>query len=253
MVHLPLGVLGFIGSCAAALVLIRRLPEWPPAGTIPESAGENYLTARPAWLSPLLTIILLSMALAYKSNTVKAEDNLEPAPLWNFDSNFQTQPAPLSAQEEEWIHQAGAQTADRYTFQWIESGQAQSSGVVMLLTSQTWRGQHRPERCFEVFGFTIQESATILAGPDFSLRGLSLTGPDNPEPVSAVYWLQSAEMTTGDFGQRIWADLQPRRERWVLVTILFDRQVDLHSPDLIQLLDTLRESVGRSLVEGGVG
>jgi hypothetical protein len=157
----------------------------------------------------------------------------------------------------EWIRQGGAETADRYTFQWQSPGQGTTgsqpiTGTVMLLSSHTWRGQHRPERCFEVFGLTVQESYTYLVNPDFPLRFLTLTASGGLQRASALYWLQSAAQTTEDFGQRIWADLGPNREPWVLVTVLFDREVDPQMPELTHVFGLLQSVVDRSLAEGGV-
>jgi hypothetical protein len=126
----------------------------------------------------------------------------------------------------------------------------------MLVTSQTWRGQHRPELCFQVFGFSIREAITVLAAPDFPLRSLSLSHPALEGRSQAAYWLQSPSQTTDDYGQRIWADLRPKRERWVLVTVLFDPPSTAGSPvesqELASFYQALRALVGRSLNVGGV-
>jgi hypothetical protein len=122
----------------------------------------------------------------------------------------------------------------------------------MLLTSQTWRGQHQPERCFQVFGLTIGDSNTGLVSPDFPIRHLSLSAPGVPGQVSAVYWLQSASQTTEDYGQRIWADLAPQRERWVLATVLFDNDYVSQLPELDNFLEALHDSVRSSLMKGSV-
>ena len=121
----------------------------------------------------------------------------------------------------------------------------------MLLTSRTWRGQHRPERCFEVFGLTVQESYSALLAPDFPVRTLSLSYGESPERVSAVYWLQSIDQTTDDFGKRIWSDFGSPQERWVLVTVLFDQVRDPQAAELSGFFAALHDSVARSLAEGG--
>jgi hypothetical protein len=88
--------------------------------------------------------------------------------------------------------------------------------------------------------------------PGFPLRYLSLSAPGAPGQVSAVYWLQSASQTTEDYGQRIWADLAPRRERWVLVTVLLDRDYVSQLAELAPLFETLHGSVKSSLMKGSV-
>ena len=65
--------------------------------------------------------------------------------------------------------------------------------------------------------------------------------------LSASYWFQSAERTTDDYGTRIWSDLSPQRDPWVLVSILFDGVVDPNSKDVATLYEALHGSVARSL------
>ena len=151
----------------------------------------------------------------------------------------------------DWIQQSGADTADRFTFNWTGDSGAPVTGVLMLLTSHSWRGQHRPERCLEVFGFSVQESYTTLLSPVFPVRTLSLTSSDAPGQISAVYWLQSMGETTDDFGKRIWADLGSPQERWVLVTVLFNQARDPQTEELSGFFAALHDSVASSLDEGG--
>jgi exosortase O len=260
MAHVPLGMLGFSGACLAALVLLRRLPtrsaERPAASFSPQGRS----LSRPGWLAPLVALVVLALALFYSPRAASGAGQAASAaapPAWSFPESIVVQASPLTAQQLAWIRQAGAETADRYTFRWQDTVQFAArgqpvSGTLMLLTSQTWRGQHPPEHCFEVFGLTVRASYTSMAAPDFPLRYLTLSGSGGPGPISAVYWLQSASQTTEDFGQRIWADLGPKREPWVLVTILFDQEYDPQLPELVHLFAALHASVGRSFLQGGV-
>jgi len=249
MIHLPLGVLGFTGSCAAALVLLHRLPVCSAEVSEAELSRGNHDLPRPAWLLPLVGLSVLLMALGYTPNAASQSVAAAAPPRWSFTGDLVAKPAPLSEVELEQIRQDGAETADRFSFDWQGEG-GTLRGAVMLMTSQTWRGQHRPERCFEVFGLTVQESFTYLVSTNFPLRFLTLSGSGGTERAAAVYWLQSASRTTEDFGQRIWADLEPGRERWVLVTVLLDREVEANAPELAGLFNALHASVERSLMEG---
>jgi hypothetical protein len=95
----------------------------------------------------------------------------------------------------------------------------------------------------------VKESRTYLLQPDFSLRLLSLGGGRHGT-VSAAYWLQSQDQVTDDYATRIWSDLEPEREPWVLVTVLFDRAYDPLSLDLMRLYPELRQVVARGLGGG---
>jgi len=253
MLHVPLGVLGFAGACAAVVFLLGRLPKQ----TAPEGQTEPAALQRPGWLGPLLVACLLAMLLVYTPRAANQAAEAPEPPAWSFVEGLAVQPAPLNADELAWIREDGADGAERYAFRWqnenagLNAGQA-VTGTFMLLSSQTWRGQHRPERCFQVFGLSVDESYTYLAAADFSLRYLALSAPGVPGQVSAVYWLQSASQSTEDFGRRMWADLAPQRERWVLVTVLFDHDYVSQLPDLNPLFDALHASVGSSLMKGSV-
>ncbi|MCP4534181.1 MAG: hypothetical protein GY831_23525, partial [Delftia sp.] len=58
MLHVPLGVLGFIAACAAAVALLRL------QRPILQDDAPSALD-RPAWLTPVLAAAILAMALAY--------------------------------------------------------------------------------------------------------------------------------------------------------------------------------------------
>lgn len=252
IIHLPLGVLGFIAVCAAVIFMLRRLPELQAESPPRESqVPAGWFPSRPAWLGPLVVACVLVMALAYSPRfdprSVVAASTL----TWHFSDALGLQSVPLSAKEVAWIQQVGAETAERFTFRWAGPGAQPETGALMLVSSRTWRGQHRPERCLEVFGLTVHESASVLLAPDFPVRILSLSYGESPERVSAVYWLQSSDQTTEDFGKRIWSDIGSPQERWVLVTVVLDRARQPQAEELSGFFAALHDSVARSLTDGG--
>jgi hypothetical protein len=121
---------------------------------------------------------------------------------------------------------------------------------MILIASTTWRAQHRPERCFEVYGLPLQYSRTHLVAADFPVRFVSLGHGDGDSLWSATYWFQSADQITDDYATRMWADLTPERQRWVLVTVLFDGARDPRSPGVQTFYLALRDAVAHNL-EGG--
>jgi hypothetical protein len=121
---------------------------------------------------------------------------------------------------------------------------------MLFVSSTSWRAQHRPERCFEVFGLSVEDSRTYLVSADFPLRMLSLQRGKGQALYSAAYWFQSAERVTDDYGTRVWADLAPERSSWVLVTVLLDGYYDPFNADLLALYPALRQAVARSLGGG---
>jgi exosortase O len=237
MLHVPLGVLGFIAACAVAVVLLRL--EQPMASDIDRAP---VALARPAWLLPVLAVAIFAMGLVYAP---RPQTGLESSPNWDFPRELAAQPMPLTPDEVAWFTRDGALSADRWRFVWRGV-----TGSMILITSTTWRAQHRPERCFEVYGLTLNDSRTYLIAPDFPVRLVSLGDRRGQGVLSATYWFQSVDRTTDDYGARMWADLSPQRARWVLVSILFDRERDPQAPDVQALYAALHATVARTL--GGV-
>jgi exosortase O len=234
MLHVPLGVLGFAAACAVAAALLRRQPpdDAPPGRTRPE-------LPRPAWLVPLLGGAVLIMALVYAP---RPQTGLaQPPPDWEFPAELAATPMPLKPDEVAWLTRDGAESADRRHFVWRGV-----SGSMILITSTTWRAQHRPERCFEVYGLSLEESRPYLVTPDLPVRFVLLSDGAHGQ-ASAAYWFQSTVRTTDDYATRMWADLAPQRERWVLVSILFDDVRDPRAPDIQAFFIALHAAVAHSL------
>jgi exosortase O len=238
MLHVPLGVLGFALACAAAVWLLRR--QWSridgQSSIVPMAQGRWLAPSRPGWLAPGLLLLFALMALAY---TPRPQTGLsQDPPAWTFPATLDVEPLPLKPDELEWLTRDGAESASRYRFAWGDV-----SGSMILITSRTWRAHHRPERCFEVYGLSLEESRTHLATPTFPLRQVTLGRSSDPTQYTAAYWFQSANQTTDDYATRIWADLTPERQRWVLVSILFDENVDPQRPDVQALYLALHGAV----------
>jgi exosortase O len=240
MLHVPLGVLGFSGACAAALFSLRWVQR--PSDPI-TTTEEGAALSRPIWLAPGLGGVILIMALLY---VPRPQPAYAQAPLqWQFPTELAVSPWALTDQEREWLEIGVVREAYRWRFEWRDL-----SGSMLFVASTDWRAQHRPERCFEVYGLSTEGSETILVDTNFPIRDLSLSNDQLSEDLSAVYWLQSAGQTTDDYATRIWADLAPEKQRWVLVTILFDRAVDPRADEAQALFTALRSTVFATLKGG---
>jgi exosortase O len=238
MIHVPLGVLGFTAVCAAAVALLS----WQPSVADGYDGREGRERVRPVWLSPALAVVIVAMALVYAP---RPQVGLaQAAPTWQFPADLITEAEPLKPDEIAWLTRDGADSAERHRFRWRGI-----SGSLMLITTKTWRAHHRPERCFEVYGLSLNASRVHLVAPDFPVRFVSLGDDDGRDAASASYWFQSARRTTADYGTRIWADLAAERERWVLVTMVFDDVRDPRDGDLEALYGALHGAVARNLKE----
>jgi exosortase O len=236
MLHVPLGVLGFVAACGGGLLLLRWAGKAPESGASDENQPNLAGIQRPVWLAPLLAGLITVMALVYTPRPDVAVGNALAE--WQFPASLGVEAWPLSEGEQDWLSQSGVKAAQRWHFDWRGM-----RGSMLLVTSDTWRAHHRPERCFEVYGLKTDTAWTALAAPDFPVRMLRLDSQAKHGQFSAAYWLQSASVVTDDYATRIWADLSPERGDWVLVTVLFDGPVDPLSTDAQALYKTLRQVV----------
>ncbi|MEJ2708745.1 MAG: exosortase O [Anaerolineales bacterium] len=236
MLHVPLGVLGFVGACAGGIWLLRRV--------VPTHVEDLSLSPgafrRPAWLSPALAGAVLALALLYSPRPQPA--NAGAPPQWDFPSELAVEPWPFTPGEQNWLERDGAGEAERWRFRWRDL-----SGSMLFVTSSTWREQHRPESCFAVYGLSIDSSRVFMAAPDLPVRLVSLGDERGKDLYSAAYWFQSTERATDEYAARIWADLAPERQTWVLVTLLFDGNHDPSADEAAELYQALRNSVQRKL------
>ncbi|NEP85047.1 MAG: exosortase O, partial [Okeania sp. SIO3B3] len=229
MLHLPLGMLGFIGCCVLTLLLLRQLPTPTP------SLDDTIKTSATRWLPLALTGLCLILALTYHSSVRDAV--LQPAPDWPFTATFHTTPDPLEDEVWAWLVQDGAKTAERLSFRYGDL-----SGSLLFVISDNWHAHHNPERCFLGGGLTTVSSDTLLLEASFPVRRVQLTTPSG-DLRSAVYWYQSQSLTTDDYATRIWADVRLQREEWILVTILFDTPVDWQAVETQQMLRDLHKTI----------
>jgi exosortase O len=252
LIHVPLGVLAFGMVCGVVLFFIRTqkpsvyLTPLKFVQSPPESDETSGIMKRPVWLAPFLAIGIAGMALVYtpRPYPVMAQASID----WVFSSKIQVQVDPLSPELFAWVTKDGAEFADRWDFTW--NGEADEiHGSLMFLTSNTWRGQHRPERCFEVQGITVETYQTVFFDDEFTAQMVLVSG--GPQQATALYWLQTGQHATDDFAARIWSDLGSERQPWVLVTLLLDDVYPPNSAEVRSIAEIVRTVVADSL-EGGL-
>jgi exosortase O len=244
MLHVPLGVLGFAAACAALVWMLRRFVPGE-VETQPAQFPVDLQPAKPRWLLPSLILAILVLALVYTPRPEVAAAQVQTE--LQFPDELSVEPWSFSPGELEWLSADGPLSASRWRFAWEPPEGTTRYGSVLLITSDTWRAHHRPERCFEAYGLTVDSAYSTLLEADFPLRVLSLSTGRGRYHYSAVYWLQAPGRVTDDYATRIWSDLYPQRQTWVLVTILFDTAVDPTRADLQDLYAELRQTVAQSL------
>ena len=238
IVHIPLGVLGFVVACAVGLGLLRWIDPHPNFGLHDQAPSPKRLGV--TWLSPALVCIILGMGLVYTPRPQTGLAELPPA--WEFPAELVTQLMSLKPDEIELLTRDGADSAERLRFEWRGM-----TGSMILITSRTWQAHHQPERCFTVYELAVNDTHTFLPASDFPIRLVSLSDKTRPDTLSAAYWFQSANRVTDDYSERIWQDLWSSHQRWVLVSILFDNVRDPSAPDAQAFYIALRDAIARNL------
>jgi exosortase O len=245
MLHIPLGVLGFVGACAAAVLMLNWTDSYVHDAEPDVGSKDVLLENHPArtWMTPLLVCVILVLILLYSP---RPQDTfVEASRAWIFPEDVQTNPWMLTSGELEWLGSGGALSGNRWRFT-----RDDLSGSLLVITSNTWRAQHRPERCFLVYGLTVENSYTILTDTGSPIRYLSLGDGSDQSFYTAVYWFQSRDQVTDDYATRIWADMAIERQTWALVTILMDAPLDPDSDEMQELYPVMRQLVAHNLGGG---
>ena len=100
MLHVPLGVLGFLAACAGGLFLLRRfVPVWQ--APTPQAEGE---LPRPRGLAPALSGLVLALALLYAPKPAPAFAHVSAQ--WQFPDSMQVEAWPLTEGEAAWLAEA---------------------------------------------------------------------------------------------------------------------------------------------------
>lgn len=252
LLHVPLGVIGFVGACAAAVLLLKSSAP-RSSETAPHTLSPN--TSRPL-LTGVLVFALAGCNLAYTARPTLAPAALAPTNM-ALPATLMTQPIVLRPGELDWLTNDGAEAVERVRFEWpsLSSGKITAlTGSMLLVQSTSWRAHHKPERCFENYGLRVEESQAYVFGEDetaMPVRLMSLTNGKPSGQLTALYWFQSHDSVTDDYGLRLWSAMSLRPERWMLVTVLFDQPYDVNAPGEAKALRTLtlalREAVHMQL------
>lgn len=263
MLHVPLGVLGFVFACAALLFIMRFEADQPDvengtADTRPGANGvmhvahspqnssiesglkQSIIRRDPTPISLLLLLFIILCGLFYQPRTLPVSP--QTAADWQYPQSLQTEAEPLAPDALAWLQQDGAERIERVRFT-----HGEQSGSMLLISSRTWRAHHRPENCFKVYGLDINDSRTHLVTADTPIRSVVLGSQEHDLTLNAVYWYQSADKITDDHGVRVWSDTVDNGKRWVLVSILFDEPIEPGGPDVQEMVLAVSEEVGKWL------
>ncbi|MBK7779522.1 MAG: archaeosortase/exosortase family protein [Ardenticatenia bacterium] len=189
----------------------------------------------------LLALLLLNLAYRPRPPLLAraAARGTGSASPWVWPAGLAVEALPLKPSDAAWLAADGADAVERVRFR-----HGELRGSLILVRAGTWRAHHAPERCFEVYGLKQLDSSPVVLEGGGGLRQVTLGGADGRPSHGALYWFQSASgRMTGDYAARIWADLPPHREPWVLASVLFDGPVNAEGPATRELVNALRRAI----------
>lgn len=231
VLHLPLGLATFAGACAIGWVLLTWLPRIAITEAPPFAPRD---TATSAILPTTLVALFL---LAWVPAPAGRDHETPPRPLV-LDGTWAT-PESLTHSESELFRSRGASGVGKWKLSWpgVE-------GQLVLVESRSYRAQHRPDICHRAAGRSIVANGPTMIAPGFVARKLELAMPK--ATALGYYWFQSAEVTTDDYGARVWSMLDGTSEPWVMVSLAIE--TPSHEPELQALLLHLHSEV-QSILE----
>jgi exosortase O len=241
MLHIPLGLFGFIGGCALGWVLLQQLPRYTASPVEIVEVGEIEV-GRSLSLVMQGGLIALLLVLAAIPAPHLSPAGSRPISSIVWPDTLSVHPLPLTSTEQTFF----AKDPDTFAQKWrFQAGDL--SGSILVVASPSWRSQHAPELCFVGNGFQVDKMDRTQLTPAIQARWLSLQGGS----LSATYWFQSSHQTTDDLLTRIWAEITRQDRGWALISVLFDASYDSSDPRLqsfaTQLFDTIHLSLKGSL------
>lgn len=238
ILHLPLGVLGFVSACAIAWGLLQTLPKYQATKldeNLRDSQEAKAKSPHPYTVS-LLIVGMLSLTLIPRPQ-LQVDSPIPPDTLLSASPQIQLQTIPLTAIETDFFANQADAIAKKEKF---TSGNL--SGSLLLVSSTSWRAHHAPELCFTGNGFKVDAMQQKLIS-DLPIRWLSL----QQGTKSATYWFQSRHRTTDDFLTRIWSEITRQQKSWVMVSILFNQSRSTDDPEVRALISNIHTAIDHSL------
>jgi exosortase O len=242
VLHVPLGLLGFLGVCLASWGLLG----WVPAATRlpltqPELQTNSQSRRSQRWLAglPLLLAIGLLGLRCLPGPALPPVPSLTNLP---WPHAFISQALPLSGIETDFFGRHADTQVSKQAFTY-----GPLSGSMLLVSSRSWRAQHAPELCFVGNGNTV-EHLSQARFPRFSAHWLDLNQGQN----SATYWFQASQRTTPDFITRLWSQMRRQEQTWVMVSVLFDQPQQPQVPIIQDFTEMVHQTLQTSLVASSV-
>jgi exosortase O len=236
LLHLPLGLAGFVTACLVSLVLLKQLPK---QGLFRDIEHSRSMPSPSRFKTGIvqITLIVCVLGLSFLPQPQVATPTLSHFADLNLAS-IQTKSLPLAPVEHDFFATYPDTVAQKYRFE------AEGiSGSVLLVTSATWRSQHTPELCLVGLGFAVDKMEAKPLTAEVWGRWLSL----NQGKYAAAYWFQSSQRTTGDYLSRMWGEINRQEPTWVMASVLFDQPQTIENNRVRLFLNEVHDAVAQHI------
>ena len=246
MLHVPLGLFGFVTVCLVTLYALKFVPKMEEtalfttsnSAVVGQSNSSQFSWKRLRYgvftLGLLLSLIFMPQPEAQAAvtfNSTAWDQVMATTPV-------QTQAIDLNIYEQDFFARYPGVVTQKQRFHLGDV-----SGSVIAVASPTWEAHHAPELCFSAIGSTIDHMEKRSLIPEVTGRWLSL----NQGQRSAAYWFQSPQHTTDHYFERVWREIRRQDPQWTMVSIQFDQSLSDQDADVQTLVDAVHGAIAAAM------
>lgn len=223
MVHIPIGLIGFIVTSTIIFWICRNGINNKSIPKANKETGDFKICQAVVMIAVMVFAIFIYQPKQYAPKLLSKISFLE---------SVNNHMIPLSAKEKELFLHHGVTDYQKtaYQYQGIES-------KVLLVKAKSWRGHHHPEQCIVGQGNTIEDTEIIFVDSDSPIRLIRLKNNHG----QAAYWFVSKEGMTDDYTRRVWSGFWHPDQEWIMVTICFDKVTKLN--DITAIVESINKKI----------
>lgn len=232
IVHLPLGLIGFISASLVTWLLLQKVPRYK----LQAVAKSESIPLHPASLSKQVIVCVCILGIAL----IPQPPQVSTSAIASIQMPLAAHATPieLTAVETEFFANYPGAIAQKHRFE-----QENISGSILFVSSNSVQAYHAPELCLLGNGLKIDKMQQKQLAPEVLGRWLSL----NNGKLAAAYWFQSPQHTTDDFLTRLWAQITRKDRLWVMVSVLFDEAEQPDTPAIESFTTNIHDAIASAL------
>ena len=236
--HTSLGALGF----AVSIFIVWKIADGMAKQKSPNSGQVHESGLK--WRWPLMpTIMVLLIAAAVPTN----DQDRPPIDYANVEMprELLAKRIDLTGVEQQFFKGNHAK-AVKY-----QLGARELNQSVVLVTSNWWKAQHKPEHCLQSMGFSILRSRvlTLPSSTAASINAVSVLSmvDAHQQPYTAVYWFQSADLLTPDHYRRMADTIRNPNRTWTMTSLLLRGEYE--SDEIIARVAPIQQTIAANYEE----